>query len=89
MRTLLIATAWLNVSGAGVLAFGLGPRGFDPSVLFACSVIIVATIAVLYFLRRIISLLEDIALRLPQAVSPQKGREAEVLERRLQKRRAG
>ena len=89
MRTLLIATAWLNVSGAGVLAFGLGPRGFDPSTLFACSVIIVATIAVVYFLGRIISLLEDIASRLPQAASPQKGREAEVLERRLQTRRAG
>ncbi len=89
MRTLLIATAWLNVSGAGVLAFGLGPRGFDPSVLFACSVIIVATIAVVYFLRRIISLLEDIAARLPQAVSPQQEREVEVLGRRLQKRRAG
>ena len=89
MRSLLIATAWLNVSSAGILAFGLGPQGFDPSVLFACSVLVVATLAVVYFLRRIISLLEDIASRLPQAVSQQNGREVEVLERRLQKRRAG
>ena len=89
MRTLLIATAWLNVSSAGVLASGLGPQGFDPSVLFACSVIFVATIAVVYSLRRLISFLEDLASRLPQAVWPQREREVEVLARRLQMRRAG